>query len=106
MDKLPVVTVIVPVYNVSAYIVKCARSIFEQTIENLEILFGDDCSPDNSVVIIINTLNNYKNRHSLTRIIRMSTHTRPGGGGGEGLNETKRPNNIDLFGHDWGELYY
>ncbi len=84
MDKLPVVTVIVPVYNVSAYIEKCARSIFEQTIENLEILFVDDCSPDNSVEIINNTLKNYKNRNSLTRIIRMWRRNPPGRGGGAG----------------------
>ena len=29
------VTVIVPVYNVAPYIEKCARSLFEQTLEDL-----------------------------------------------------------------------
>lgn len=50
----PKITVIVPVYNVAAYIEKCAISLFQQTLDSLEILFIDDCSPDNSVEITIN----------------------------------------------------
>ena len=42
----PAVTVIVPVYNVGQYIGRCAESLFKQTLESLEILFIDDCSPD------------------------------------------------------------
>lgn len=49
------VTVIIPVYNVAGYIEKCATSLFEQTLDGLEILFIDDCSPDNSVEIILNS---------------------------------------------------
>ena len=45
----PKVTVVIPVYNVATYIEKCATSLFEQTLDSLEILFVDDCSPDQSV---------------------------------------------------------
>ena len=38
----PKITVIVPVYNVAAYIEKCAISLFQQTLDSLEILFIDD----------------------------------------------------------------
>lgn len=48
----PKVTVVIPVYNVATYIEKCATSLFEQTLDSLEILFVDDCSPDHSVEII------------------------------------------------------
>lgn len=65
----PKITVIVPVYNVAAYIEKCAISLFQQTLDSLEILFIDDCSPDNSVEIIKETLKKYPVRNSLTRII-------------------------------------
>jgi glycosyltransferase involved in cell wall biosynthesis len=43
------VTIIVPVYNVSAYIERCWESLVKQTYKDLEILFIDDCGTDNSV---------------------------------------------------------
>ncbi len=42
----PLVTVIVPVYKVEAYLDRCVESIVSQTYQNLEILLVDDGSPD------------------------------------------------------------
>lgn len=44
MDDL--ISIIVPVYNVVAYLDKCIKSIVEQTYRNLEILLIDDGSTD------------------------------------------------------------
>lgn len=46
------VSVIVPVYKVESFVERCARSLFSQTLQGIEILFVDDASPDNSVDII------------------------------------------------------
>lgn len=46
------VSVIVPVYNISAYIDKCITSLLSQTLENIEILLIDDGSTDCSATII------------------------------------------------------
>lgn len=48
MEKMPLISVIVPVYNVEAYLDKCISSITGQTYANLEILLVDDGSPDRS----------------------------------------------------------
>lgn len=48
MNKVqPLISVIVPVYNVEEYLDKCLESIVNQTYKNLEILLIDDGSPDN-----------------------------------------------------------
>jgi len=51
MKDLPLISVIVPVYRVEAYLDRCLRSITEQTYRNLEILLVDDGSPDRSGAI-------------------------------------------------------
>jgi glycosyltransferase involved in cell wall biosynthesis len=49
MDKeQPLISVIVPVYNVEKYLKKCVDSITSQTYKNLEILLVDDGSTDSS----------------------------------------------------------
>lgn len=68
-SKEPIVSVLVPVWNVEKYIERCARSIFEQTYENLEIIFVDDYTPDNSIQIIERILLEYPQRVKQTQII-------------------------------------
>lgn len=51
MDELPLISVIVPVYNVEKYLEQCIRSIAGQTYRNLEIILVDDGSPDGSGAI-------------------------------------------------------
>ena len=46
------VSVIIPIYNVEKYLSKCLDSTINQTYKNLEIICVNDCSPDNSSLIL------------------------------------------------------
>lgn len=43
----PLISVVIPIYNVENYLHKCVDSIINQTYTNLEIILVDDGSPDN-----------------------------------------------------------
>ena len=51
-NNLPLVSVIVPVYNTERFLVKCIESVRSQTYSNLEIIAVDDGSKDKSLSIL------------------------------------------------------
>ncbi len=70
-DETPLVSVIVPVYNVEEYVAECLDSILSQTYRNIEILCVNDQSADRSPDILaqyrkkddrIRIINNRENR--------------------------------------------
>ena len=48
----PIVSVVIPVYNIEGYIEKCLKSIVNQTYKNIEIIVVNDGSTDKSQNII------------------------------------------------------
>ena len=52
----PMVTVIIPVYNVEKYISDCLESVRRQTLKNIEILVVNDGTPDRSMEVIASAL--------------------------------------------------
>ena len=75
---MPKVSVIIPVYGVEKYIERCARSLFEQSLDDMEYIFVDDCSPDKSIEILMRLIDEYRPRFAReqksVRIERMPTN--------------------------------
>ncbi len=69
----PKVSVVLPVYNVAAYLPKCLDSLLNQTLKEIEIICVNDCSPDNSLEI----LKQYAAKDNRIKIIDQ-TNTGPG----------------------------
>ena len=73
------VSVIVPIYGVEKYIERCACSLFEQTLCDMEFIFIDDCTPDASMGILNRVIERYRPRFAgmnwVVRTERMSTNS-------------------------------
>lgn len=52
----PLVSVIIPVYNVENYIVDCIQSVCQQSLKDIEIIIVNDGTPDNSMEKIANII--------------------------------------------------
>ena len=52
MKKQPLVSVVIPIYNVEAFVKRCVDSILKQTYQNIQIILVDDGSTDSSGDII------------------------------------------------------
>lgn len=50
--SMPLVSIIVPIYNVEQYLAECLDSLVNQTLKDIEIICVNDGSPDNSADIV------------------------------------------------------
>lgn len=66
---MPKVSVVIPIYGVENYIERCAKSLFEQTLDDIEYIFVDDNSPDNSLTVLKNTIKQYPAREHQVKIL-------------------------------------
>ncbi len=62
---MPKVSVIIPNYNHSLFLIERIESVINQTFQDFEVILLDDCSPDNSREII----ENYRNHPKVTQIV-------------------------------------
>ena len=63
------ISVIIPIYNVSRFIERCAESLMKQTLDEVEYIFVNDATPDNSMMLLRSVLDRYPNRASQIKIV-------------------------------------
>lgn len=66
MYKVSVITIM---YNAGNYIERCARTLFEQTLKDIEFIFVDDKSTDNTLECLNILVDDYPERKNNVKII-------------------------------------
>ena len=74
---MPLVSVVIPVYNVEKYLNQCLDSVISQTLTDIEIICVNDSSTDGS----LNILEEYAKRDERIKVV-----TQPNGGAGAARN--------------------
>lgn len=72
--RFPLVSIVIPVYKCDKHIEECVRSLFEQTVEDLEYIFVNDATPDRSINILNRLLDGYPIRKEHVIIINLETN--------------------------------
>ena len=52
VEKIPLVSVIIPMYNAEKFIPQTLESLLYQTMQDFEVIVIDDCSTDNSIEVV------------------------------------------------------
>lgn len=66
------ISVILPVYGVEKYIAHCCRSLFGMRFVDVEYIFVDDATPDDSVAIIERVLGEFPHRKESVKLLAHS----------------------------------
>lgn len=74
MNNTPKVSILVPIYGVERFIERCAISLFEQSYDNIEYIFVNDCTKDNSITILKKVIERYPQRKPQVQIIEHETN--------------------------------
>ena len=58
------------------FIERCARSLFEQTLDKIEYIFVNDCTPDASMIILRRVLKEYPYHKNQVKVIDMPSYSK------------------------------
>ena len=100
-------SVIVPVYGVEKYIERCANSLFNQTLDHIEFIFVDDCTPDRSIELLQAVIEKHQERFTTyswtVRIEKMPQNSGPASVRKHGLQMATGEYVIHCDSDDWVE---
>ncbi|RXE73238.1 glycosyltransferase family 2 protein [Duncaniella freteri] len=101
------ISVIIPVYKAEKFISRCAESLFSQSLDGIEFIFVDDCTPDNSIEILKSVAGRYENSDNRIKIVRMPVNSKQAAARNEGLKHATGEYIIHCDPDDWvdNDLY-
>lgn len=82
-NSVPLLSVIVPVYNASLWIEHCVKSLLEQTTPPDEIIFVDDASTDKTFSLLLDWQKQFP---SIIRVLQCPENLGPGSARNRGLS--------------------
>ena len=100
---MPKVSVIIPVYGVEKYIEQCVRSLFAQTLDDVEYIFINDCTPDRSIELLQSVLVEYPQRKEQVYIFHNEKNIGQVGTRKRGVSVAKGDYVIHCDSDDWVE---
>ena len=68
----PKISVIITIYNSENYITPCVNSLFNQTLEEIEYIFINDATQDNSIEKLHCIIGDFPNRKPSVKIINLN----------------------------------
>lgn len=98
------VSIIIPIYGVEQFIEKCARSLFEQTLSDMEYIFVNDCTPDKSIEVLMSVLEDYPQRKHQVKILHNKENQGQGVTRKRGIFAATGDFVIHCDSDDWVEL--
>ena len=97
-EKMIMVSVIMPAYNVEQYIEKSIRSVMEQTYRDLELIVVNDASTDGTWDKICELIDEYGDR---IRGINLEKNVRQGGARNRAIREARGEYLVFVDSDDW-----
>ena len=67
-EKIPLVSVVIPMFNSAKFIPQTLESLLYQTLKNFEVVIVDDCSTDNSIEVVESFSQRFGRRLKLVRL--------------------------------------
>lgn len=86
LKDIPDISIIIPVYNVEKYLESCIKSLINQSIKNVELIFVDDASTDNSLKQLLFYQKKYPN---LIKVISCEENRKQGGARNIGIKHAR-----------------
>lgn len=83
------VSVVIPVYGVEKFIQRCAESLFNQTLKDVEYIFVNDCTKDGSIGILQEVIARFPERAEQITILEHEQNKGLAGARNTGLSQAK-----------------
>lgn len=99
------ISIVVPIYKAEKYIKESVESLFEQDFKgNVEYIFVNDCSPDNSIDILKKIITHYPQHKNKIKIVNHDNNKGSGAARETGIKNAIGEYIIQIDADDWCEI--